>query len=341
MKYDVTIGIPVFRAEQHIRQTLESALHQTYPSIEFLLVDDCGGDKSIDIIREIKRFHQRGNDIHIISHSENQGVSASRNQIIKEALGEYLFFMDSDDRISENAISLLMSHLHKFNAEIAFGSYEKIEPSGRIIKYQYPALHLLGENQLACFAYRKVGGIQASACNYLVKTALIRDNNYSFINANYWEDLVFTFDLVPYITRAVLLSDITYTYQCREDSLSHYQSRKQIPKEEILQNIQTINYLKETSTKYNRKVYYSNRCYIIMMMDIYMAFYILKQRKEIIPNIADVEIKSMMLHPASFRQICSFRQLRFKNFFLYLFGKMPSPLCMCLIWCVGKVKKIL
>ena len=105
MKYDVTIGIPVYKSEAYIRQALES-----YPSIEFLLIDDAGGDGSLVIMQEILQKHQRGAAVRIISHDRNLGVSASRNQIIDEAQGEYLYFMDSDDLIAENTISLMMEN---------------------------------------------------------------------------------------------------------------------------------------------------------------------------------------------------------------------------------------
>ena len=59
MKYDVTIGIPVYRSEAYILQTLESALAQSYPSIEFLIVDDAGNDGSMDIVRNLQAIHQR------------------------------------------------------------------------------------------------------------------------------------------------------------------------------------------------------------------------------------------------------------------------------------------
>ena len=111
MKYDVTIGIPVYNVEPYITQSLESALAQTYPSIEFLLVDDFSSDLSADIVRRFQMNHPRGADIRLLSNPNNLGVSASRNRIIDEARGEYLFFMDADDVIVENAISLLMYQL--------------------------------------------------------------------------------------------------------------------------------------------------------------------------------------------------------------------------------------
>lgn len=341
MKYDVTIGIPVYRAESYIRKTMESALLQTYSSIEYLIVDDGGGDQSIDIIYELITSHPRGKDIRVLSHPQNQGVSASRNQIIDEARGDYLYFMDADDLIEENTIALLIQNIRQYNAEVVFGSYEKIELSGERKVYQYPSLLLFGEDELAFFAYRKYAGIQASACNFLVKTSLLRENHLRFINTDFWEDMVFTFDLVTHISRAVLLSDVTYTYLCRENSLSQYQERSNITKDEILRNIQTIDYLKTTSLNVRDKDYFPHRCLNIVITDFYIACHIIKRRKEIVPPISNHEIKMMMFHPATFRQICSFRQSRLKNLVLFVVSILPASLCVLAIWIMGKVKKVL
>ena len=341
MKYDVTIGIPVYKSVDFIRRTLESALSQTYSSIEFLMVDDGGCDGSMEAIEEIKREHPRGNDIHIITHPQNMGVSASRNHIIDETQGQYLFFMDSDDMIAENTVELMMENVRQYNAEIVFGSYEKIDISGEKRIYQYPSLQLLKQDELASFAYRKYAGIQASACNYLVKTSVLREHNLRFIHTNFWEDLVFTFDLVTYINRAVLLPNITYSYICRENSLSHYQQRDSISKEEVMQNIYAINHLKETSSILCNKVYYPNRCYMIAMTDFYIVCYILKRRKDIHPSFSNKEIKHLMAYPATWQQIRSFRQTRIRNVILFLLSKLPSSLCVMMIWFAGKAKKIL
>ena len=339
MKYDVTIGIPVYESVDFIRRTMESALAQTYDSIEFLLVDDCGNDGSMEIVSHMMASHPRGEHIHIISHPSNSGVACSRNEIIDMAQGQYLYFMDSDDMIAENTIELMMENVRQYNAEIVFGSYKKIETSGEKTIYQYPSLQLLQEDELASFAYRKYAGIQASACNYLVKTSVLREHNLRFIHTNFWEDLVFTFDLVTYINRAVLLPDITYSYICRENSLSHYQQRDCISKKEVLQNIYAINHLKETSSILCNKVYFPNRCYIIAMTDFYIACHILKRRKNIKPSFSNKEIKNLMVHPATWQKVRSFRQARFRNIILFLLSKLPSCLCVMMIWFAGKAKK--
>ena len=341
MNYDVTIGIPVYQSVDCIKQSMESALSQSYSSIEFLIIDDAGHDGTIDIIKDLQTSHPRGKDIHIVSHTDNLGVSKSRNEIIEKAQGDFLYFMDSDDLIAPNTISLLMQNIRQYDAEIAFGSYEKIETSGKRTVYQYPSLQLLEKDALAIYAYRQYAGIQASACNYLVKTSLLRENHLCFIDTDYWEDLVFTFDLVTYISKAVLLPDITYTYLCREGSLSHYQQRKNISKDEIMQNVKVINHLKQTSSILYNKVYYPQRCLNIVMTDFYIACNILKRRRDIKPSISNKEIKAMMLHPATWSQICRFKQSRFSNLVVYCLGKFPAILCIRTIWILGKVKKLI
>lgn len=341
MKYDVTIGIPVYNSVSCIRTSLMSALSQSYPSIEFILVNDGCTDGSFDVVGYVLSSHERCDDVRILTHAQKQGVAASRNQIIDEARGEYLYFMDSDDTIAENTIGLLMKNARQYEAEVVFGSYQKIETSGKKIVYQYPSKQLLGKDELASFAYRKYAGIQASACNYIVKTDIIRENHHRFIDVNYWEDLVFTFDLVTLVSRAVLLPDITYIYICRENSLSHYQERINISKSEVMQNVEAIEHLKYTSTSLCDKEYYSNRCYSIAMTDFYIACAILKKRKTIIPYITNHEIKRIMRHPTSWEQICTFRRSRFKNQLLYILSKTPSFMCVFIIKCLGKMKKII
>ena len=88
MKYDVTIGIPMYNVEGYIKRTMESALSQTYQSIEFLVVDDGSSDGSLAIVRNLQSTHPRGNDIRIIVHPKNLGPSVARNRIIDEAKGE-------------------------------------------------------------------------------------------------------------------------------------------------------------------------------------------------------------------------------------------------------------
>ena len=341
MKYDVTIGIPMYNVENYIERTMLSALSQTFPSIEYLVLDDGSDDSTLEVVRHLQESHPRGNDIHIITHAENMGVSMARNRILEEAQGDFLYFLDSDDIIRKDTISLMMAEVKEHGADIVFGSMEKIMISGERTIYQYPKMHFHQVDDFASFSYRRYAGIQASACNFLVRLSIIRENRLSFYKSNYWEDFVFVLDLVTYIDKAVLLSDITYTYICRQNSLSNFQERESIEKDEILRNVGVAEYMKSGCLRLKDKPYFPQRCYVAVMTDFYIACHILRRRKDIVPPFSDHEIKDLFSHPASFCQIGSFRQTRLKNMVLYFIGKLPAPLCVITIWMMGKIKKLI
>lgn len=341
MEYEVTIGIPMYNVEDYINRTMASALSQTYANIQFLIVDDGSTDNSVNIVEEIRKFHPRKKDIHLIVLPNNQGPSNARNLIIEKAQGKFLFFMDSDDIIREDTISLMMKYVIQEKADIVFGSLEIIGLSGERTLIQYPEMHFYKGDDFAMFSYRKYAGIQASSCNILARLSIIRENGLRFFPSNFWEDFVFVLDLVTYYSRAVLLSDITYTYLCRLNSLSNFQERNAVDKSEVLRNVEVAGFLKANSCRLKTKPYYPQRCYVAAMTDFYIACHILKQQQIIIPPMTYKEIKSLFTHPASFFEICSFRQCRLNNLFLYLLGKMPYYFSVPIVWILGKKKKLI
>lgn len=340
MNYEVTIGIPLYNVEPFINRTMESILSQTFDSIEFLIIDDCGKDNSVNIVQEIQQQHPRGCDIRMLHQSVNMGVSAARNRIIDEAKGRYLYFMDSDDLITPNTISLLHESLIKNKAEIAYGSYEKIEVYNKnnvSDRFCYPDI-VLDNGELGAFAFRKYGGIQASACNYLVDLFFLRKTGLRFIDANYWEDMVFTYQLVTFVNRAVLHSEITYYYMCRENSLSKYQSREQVPQTEILRNVETIEHLKQQTKNVMNKKYLGNWCYNIVMTDFYIICNVLKNKNKIYPKLTSEKLLSFLEHPLNFKQIIKLSCSRNKNLFIYILSKLPKFLSISLIKLAGRHK---
>jgi hypothetical protein len=108
-----------------------------------------------------------------------------------------------------------------------------------------------------------------------------------------------------------------------------------------MNNIKTIDYMKASSIRMIGKPYFPNRCYIAVMTDFYIACHILRNRWKIKPSIKNIEIKKAMHHPASLRQILSFRQFWMQNLCLYLIGVLPSPFSVTAIWVIGKLKKLI
>lgn len=119
MNPKVSIITPVYKVEQYIADCVNSVIEQTYNHIEFVLVDDCGGDQSIHIAEQLLNSHtQDGFSFQIIKHKFNQGVSAARNHAMQAATGDYIFCLDSDDRLLPTSIATLVEKAMQTEADI-------------------------------------------------------------------------------------------------------------------------------------------------------------------------------------------------------------------------------
>ena len=246
--------------------------------------------------------------------------------------------MDSDDVIGKDTISLLMHEIEVHQADVAFGSYERIELSGERSLFQYPKMLFEDADSFAEFAYQRYAGFQASACNYLVRLSLIRKNYLRFYKADFWEDMAFTLNLVTMTNRAVLLPDITYTYLCRENSLSNSWHWEKIDKDKIVQYFMAVEQLKTDTRNLKDKSYYPNRCYIAMMSDIYIICNVLAKHYYIEPAFTNKELCRFIKHPSGLFDIMSFKQRRIHNLILYLLGKLPPCMALLLIRLFSKYK---
>ena len=334
MKYEVTIGIPVYNVEKYIRRAMDSALAQTFASIEFLILDDCGTDSSIDIIREYQKAHPRGKDIRIVSQPYNKGIGLARNRIVDEAQGQYLYFMDADDSISPNAIELLYNASQKYNAEVVYGSYQRIEEYGEKVNNiyrKYTPTVFQEENEFAEWAYENYNNLQAMIWNILFHIDVYRKNNLHYQPISYLEDLVFTMDLPAYVTHAVMLEDITYFYYCREGSASKYQKRTYIEKREIESTIGAMRFLKNNSVIWKDKPFFQKRMCKVMKTCFFIAQHIVKNNEIIDPPFNKKEIRNVIHLPLIVLEMFKIGPCMLKNLYLFLLGEFPPSLSVWLI----------
>lgn len=120
--YKVSLIIPVYNVEDYISESLYSALKQTFSSIEYIIIDDCGGDNSMSVVAKILQNHCRTQDVFIYRHDKNLGLSAARNTGLEKAHGEYVYFMDSDDEITEDCIEKLYQAIRDSDADWVMGT---------------------------------------------------------------------------------------------------------------------------------------------------------------------------------------------------------------------------
>ncbi len=343
-QYEVTIGIPVYNVEKYIRQTIDSVLEQIFPSIEFIFLDDCGTDSSIDIVREYQQTHPRGKDIRIVRQPQNKGIGEGRNRIIDEATGKYLYFLDADDTIEPNTIQLLYENALRYNAEIVYGSHERIEMFGEEVKHmprQFASMQFLNSDEFASWAYDAYDNLPAMTWNFLIDISVFRKNKLRYQPVNYWEDFVMTMDLPIYITRAVLLPDIIYHYYCRYGSLSNFAKRNHIDKAEIDKTISAMLEVKKKSEHIKYLPYFGNRMNKVMMTHFYMSCAILKANNIIIPPFSKQEIRNIMRWPLPLLDVLKTKGCGVTNLILYSLGVLPPTISVCIIRVIGWMKGLL
>jgi hypothetical protein len=145
-KPTVSVIMPVYNVEQYIAESIRSVLTQTFTNFEFLLIDDGGNDNSLNICQQ---FHDPR--IKIIKQ-ENRGLAGARNTGIRNARGQYLAFLDSDDLWGPKKLEMHVSHLEKSPAVgVSYSASIFIDDGGKIMGiHQLPKLSNVTARDVIC-----------------------------------------------------------------------------------------------------------------------------------------------------------------------------------------------
>src|SRR5574344_152418 len=300
----VTIAIPLYNSEKYIERSLESALSQTFQDIEILLINDCSTDNSLAIVEAIMKSNDTSIKIRIVNQETNQGVGMARNRAISEALGEYIYFLDSDDVITSNCIELLYETIINNKCNFVVSSYgccyENEYPRINSVVSQYAIINT--NDDFFKYTYTKKSLFSIYIWNILFDLNFIKSNNLFFKNYKKGEDHIFFLEMMPFINSCIILSDITYYYILKEQSLSYYGIRDYISSEEVDNNVQVLRDELLIIKKWSDNYYFP---------------------KIIKPYISEETIKFLCSNHLSLNEILSFKRKRIIHLAFFLFAKLP------------------
>lgn len=210
----VSIIIPVYNVEKYLEACIKSAINQTYPNIEVILIDDGSTDSSGNICDSYALNDSR---IKVI-HKHNQGLSAARNDGLDISKGEYVFFLDSDDYLNENAISVMVDKISKNNADIVMCGYNTVDESGNnIIEQHFDDVVLYIED---CFDYMFSGKeplLAIVSWNKLYDRTIFDDLRFPVSKIH--EDEFVAHLVYSKIRKAIVSPETLYNYRKREGSI--------------------------------------------------------------------------------------------------------------------------
>ena len=140
----VSIIIPCYNQAQYLEESVQSAVDQTYPNIEIIIVNDGSSDNTQEVAEELQKRYP--DTIRIVTQ-ENQGISEARNTGIRESLGEYILPLDSDDILDPKIISKYVNTMIQNSADIVYSDLQRFEKNQDIrLRKPFSENNILYEN---------------------------------------------------------------------------------------------------------------------------------------------------------------------------------------------------
>lgn len=218
----ISVIIPVYKVEKYLDKCVESVINQTYPELEIILVDDGSPDSCPSICDNWARRDER---IKVI-HKENGGLSSARNAGLDIADGEYVFFLDSDDYISEDCLELLFRAVLSDKSDVAVCDVVRVGEAGEQLKPSVVSEDkcVSREDIFSCVGKRGFW-LYVISCGKLFKSELFE--NLRFPEGKLNEDEFTYFRVFDKCRSVSLCKDAVYSYVQREGSImSAYQAKR-------------------------------------------------------------------------------------------------------------------
>ncbi|MFD2598316.1 glycosyltransferase family 2 protein [Sphingobacterium corticis] len=238
----VSIIIPFYNAKNTLAFCLKSLSDVSYKNLQFIFIDDCSVDNGATQVEEFLAKQSKDKSSILIRHSVNMGVASARNTGLDHAIGEYILYVDADDKLAANAIGKLVDCALTNHADIVgFNWYLEFETNKRKMpqpKFQSPREAL--ENMIN-------GTMRWNLWIFLVKRALYEDNNIRFLpGMNMGEDLMVMIKLFASAENVVYADKYFYHYrQSNKESLTKTYSEAHM--QQVSENLnEAIEFLKDT-----------------------------------------------------------------------------------------------
>lgn len=225
----ISIIIPVYNVEKYVEECLDSVGKQSISDkIECIIVDDKGTDSSIAIVEAFCKSYKGDVKFKIVYRERNGGLSAARNTGVKEAQGEYLYFLDSDDYIIPSAMETLLTKADKH------GGVDLL-PAMYISKMNYMKSltcktlpEFTNDRKIIKKSLLDYHCIPVTAANRLINRDFFIKNSLWFKTGIIHEDNYWTFFMCKYVKKFAICKEEIYFYRVNPDSIMH---KKNISKE--------------------------------------------------------------------------------------------------------------
>ncbi len=210
----VSVIVPCYQGEDYISKCIDSLLKQSLEEIEIVLVNDGSRDKTLKIMRDYEKKYP--DKIMVVDLKKNTGLGNARNVGVQKANGEYVGFVDSDDYVDKEMFEEMYKKGKEENSEI-------VECD---VLWEYPD-HV--RNDVGCeytSTKHMLKEIRVMACNKIYKKEFLTKVRPKFAVGLRYEDILFTYQYVPFVKNISYIRIPYYHYIQRQTSLANHQTKQ-------------------------------------------------------------------------------------------------------------------
>lgn len=228
----VSVIVPIYNVEKYLEKCLETLVHQTLEEIEIILVNDGSKDESGKIA---KKYQEKYPGKIIYLEKENGGLSDARNFGIPYAKGEYIAFLDSDDYVETFMYEEMYDIAKKENSDMVECDFY----------WEYPNKCKIDTGDIYHGQRDMLEKVRVVAWNKLIKREILEQTRIKFPKGYRYEDVEFTYKLVPFLEKVSFLKKPCIHYIQRQGSISNSQNERNREIFDVLEHV--IKYYKENN----------------------------------------------------------------------------------------------
>ena len=214
MSYELSVIIPVFNAEDYIKECLDSVVDQSLgiDNIEVIIVNDNSCDSTLDIISQ---YTDKYPSFKLISNKSNLGPGESRNMALKEVSSDYVTYLDADDFISQNAYEDALSKINEFNADLLIYNWETYTGSDYVEPINIHQQNTLENKLITDIKQNSKLFLSTAPWNKIYHRSLFK---YLKFSKGFYEDNIVAILALINAKRIFLSKDSIYYYRKNSDS---------------------------------------------------------------------------------------------------------------------------
>lgn len=221
MKVKISVIIPIYNTERYLHRCLESVCHQTLRDIEIICVNDASTDNSLSIA---KQFAFEDNRVNIINMPDNRGVAMARNEGMKAAHGEHVYFIDSDDWIDNTYLETMLRTIEQQGVDVIVNTrfINEYDDTAKNRQSNFSFFDKKGEVIAASTVERLFPPIIWA---HLYRRSFLKDNGIAFPDIRLGEDVFFAYACDLSAGTVFIFEGDCYHYYQRPASAMHTASR--------------------------------------------------------------------------------------------------------------------